>query len=407
MNQTNFGVAVIPAMTGFFSFGKRAKVREIQEVLPKHLPAVIKAEDNSLTGVAKYLLAAPLVTSVTKYMKKQEKHPITGVAKYVLRQAIAERNAPLPTGVAKYLAQAAKQPGAPRKSGVAKYLARQALAAPNLDLLTGVAKYQAEQDLIAKKKAIAVKIQQYKEADLAAAKAAREAAEAAYESSRLSEGLQYEQAVETTATTRLGRYIQEQAELLKKRPKATSVSKYINKKIVLDSQKPVVKLSKVAKYLKDQELAQSKKPTLTGVSRYLAKQPIIKNTTKPKENPVQSGVARYLAGQSAIESNKPALSGVAKYLAKQQAQLDQISKDTLRLVDHSTVKPLEGEFIPANSFAPATGVSRYLERQESVVSIAKESATGVSRYLERQGRPVRQAMASAPTGVDRYLLKRA
>jgi hypothetical protein len=159
MNQTNFGVAVIPTMTGFFSFGKRAKVREIQEALPKHLPAVIKADDNSLTGVAKYLLAAPLVTSVTKYMKKQEKHPITGVAKYVLRQTIADRNAPLPTGVTKYLALAAKQPVAPRKSGVAKYLAKQALAAPNLDLLTGVAKYQAEQDLIAKKKAIAVKIQ--------------------------------------------------------------------------------------------------------------------------------------------------------------------------------------------------------------------------------------------------------
>ena len=405
MNQTNFGVAVIPAMTGFFSFGKRAKVREIQDAAPKNLPAVIKAEDNSLTGVAKYLLAAPLVTSVAKYLKKQEKQPITGVAKYVLRQTIADRNKPQSTGVTRYLTQAAKQPATSKKSGVAKYIAKKALAVPNLSALTGVAKYQAEQDLIAQKKAIAMKIQQYKEADLAEAKAAREAAEAAYESSRLTEELQYEQAVEAPAATRLGRYIQAQTELLKKRPKATSVSRYINKKIVLDSQKPAVALSKVDKYLKEQELAQSKKPSLTGVAKYLAKQPTVVRVQKPKETLVQSGVARYLAGQSASESHKPALSGVAKYMEK----LEQLSKVTLLLTDNSTIKTVEGEFIPANSVTLATGVSRYLERQGAVVAVAKEGVTGVSRYLERQVGSVNRnmALASTPTGVDRYLLKRA
>lgn len=72
MNQHNFGVAIVPAMAGFFLFGKRAKVREIHEVIPQQLPAVVPNVPNSLTGVAKYLLSAPLVTSVAKYMKKKK-----------------------------------------------------------------------------------------------------------------------------------------------------------------------------------------------------------------------------------------------------------------------------------------------------------------------------------------------
>ena len=404
MNQTNFGVAVIPAMAGFL-FWKQAKVQEIQEVAPKYLPAVVENQASESTGVTKYLMALPLVTSVTKYMKKQEKQPVTGVAKYVLRQTIADRNAPSPTGVTKYLASAAKQPSALRKSGVAKYLAKLELATPNLAALTGVARYEAEQDLVAKKKAMAVKIQQYKEADIASAKAVRSAAEAAYESSRLTEGMHYEQAVEAPAATRLGRYMQEQAELQKKQPKATSVSKYINNKIVLDSQKPVVTISKVGKYLKEQELVQSKKPSLSGVAKYLAKQPIAIKPEKSKETLAQSGVARYLAGQTGAESNKPALSGVAKYMER-QARLEELNKVTLRLPDHSAVKSLEGEFIPANSFVP-TGVSRYLERQGTVVTVAKESLTGVSKYLEKQVGSVKQTLRSAPTGVDRYLVNRA
>jgi hypothetical protein len=405
MNQNNFGGAVIPAMAGFL-FWKQAKVQEIQEIAPKQLPAVMKNQASGPTGVAKYLIALPLVTSVTKYLKNQEKQSVTGVAKYVLRQTIADRNAPPTTGVTKYLAKAAKQPAPLKKSGVAKYLAKQELAAPNLLALTGVARYEAEQGLIAKKKAMAVMVQKYKEADIGAAKAARDAAETAYESSRLTEELQYGQALEAPAATRLGRYIQEQAELLKKRPKTTSVSRYINKKIILDSQKPTVTLSKVGKYLKEQELVQSKKPNLTGVAKYLAKQTTAVRAVVPKENLTQkSGVARYLAGQTVAESNKPALSGVTKYLEK-QARLEQLNKVTLRLPDHSSVKSLEGEFIPANSFAPATGVSRYLERQGAVVTVAKESLTGVSRYLEKQVGSVKQTLSSAPTGVDRYLFNR-
>jgi hypothetical protein len=410
MNQSNFGVAVIPAMTGFFSFGKRAKVQDIQEVAPKQLPAVIKNEPGGATGVAKYLLAAPLVTSVAKYMKKQEKHPITGVGKYVLRQTIAERNAPSPTGVAKYLAHAAKQPPVPKKSGVAKYIAKQELALPNLMVLTGVAKYQAEQDLIAQKKAIAIKVQRYKEADLAATLAAREAAEAAYASSKAMEPEQYEQTVEASATTRVGRYMQEQALLSKNRPKATSVSKYINQKIILDSQKPAVTMSKVGKYLREQELAQSKKPALTGVAKYLAKQPTIAKVQKPKDRPVQSGVARYLASQAVTETSRPAASGVARYLEKQE-QLEQLNVRALSLPNlnagEGDLTVLEGEFIPANSFPQSTGVSRYLEKQGAVVAVANEKLTGVSRYLERHVGIVKPPMRTAPTGVDRYLLKRA
>jgi hypothetical protein len=411
MAQQDFGVAVIPAMAGFL-FWKRAKVQEIQEVKASRLPAVIKTGE---TGVTRYLMSTPLVTTVAKYMKKNEKQSITGVAKYVLRQSIAERNAPPPTGVAKYLVNAAKQPSGIKKSGVAKYLAKQELAAPNMATLTGVARYEAEQALMARKKAAAAMIQKFKEDEEAAAlKAANEATEAAYESYSLAV-TEEEQAAEAPAATRVGQYLQQQAELYKKRPKATSVSKYIANKIALDSQKPTETISKVSKYLRQQALAESKKPSLTGVAKYLSKQKAVVRTVKPKENHVESGVARYLVAQAIVDSNKPSLSGVAKYLEK-QAYLEQSNR--LRLPDYRleqvedvAEKCLEGEFIPAGDFKPVTGVSRYLEKHDAVVAVstakAAGSSTGVSRYLDKQVKPSHPTQVSAPTSVDRYLLNRA
>jgi hypothetical protein len=424
MNQQNFGGAVIPAMAGFFLFGKRAKVREIQQEETQQLPMVVKAEPNGLTGVAKYLVSAPLVTSVAKYMKKNEKQSVTGVAKYVLRQTIADRNTPQPTGVSKYLAKAAKQPPAPKKSGVEKYLTKLELAEPNLSALTGVARYEAEQTLIAKKKAAEIMIQKYRDKEELAASAAREAAEACYESSNCTVA-QAEHEVETPAATRVGRYMQEQAELSKKRAKSTGVSKYMARKIVLDSQKPVITLSKVGKYLQEQSLAQSKKANPTGVARYLSKQQAVVKVVSPKVKFVPSGVARYLSAQAVVESNKPVVSGVAKYMEK-QAQIS--SSNVTKLIDQRVVHDqetanveietcLEGEFIPAGDFIPtnATGVSKYLEKQSAAVvavasEIAKESITGVSRYLEKQVHSVKHSIvttSSTATSVDRYLLNRA
>ncbi|NOS74481.1 MAG: hypothetical protein HOP36_08070 [Methyloglobulus sp.] len=424
MNQQNFGGAVIPAMTGFFLFVKRAKVQEIQQEETQQLPMIVKTEPNGLTGVAKYLVSTPLVTSVAKYMKKNEKQSVTGVAKYVLRQTIADRNTPPPTGVSKYLAKAARQPSAPKKSGVEKYLTKLELAEPNLSALTGVARYEAEQNLVAKKKAADIMIQKYRDNDEAAASAARAAAEACYESSSYTVAqAQAEHEVEAPAVTRVGRYMQEQAELSKKRAKATGVSKYLAKKIVLDSQKPVITLSKVGKYLQEQALAQSKKPNPTGVARYLSKQQAVVKVVSPKIKFVPSGVARYLSVQAAVESNKPVLSGVAKYMAK-QAQMG--SSNVAKLIDQRVVQDqeiinveietcLEGEFIPASDFIPtnATGVSKYLEKQSAAVvavasEIAKESITGVSRYLEKQIDSVKSIAATTPTvtSVDRYLLNR-
>jgi len=161
----------------------------------------------------------------------------------------------------------------------------------------------------------------------------------------------------------------------------------------------------------------SKKPNPTGVARYLSNQ-LSAPAFTPKVTLAQSGVARYLALQSVSENNKPSLSGVAKYMER-QAQLD---KDKVSLIGQSNLleyeathveaeKCLEGEFIPANDFLSATGVSRYLEKQGDVVTVAKEvakeSITGVSRYLEKQVGSVKQSLSSAPTSVDRYLLNRA
>ncbi len=407
MNQDNFGSAVIPAMAGFL-FWKRAKVQEIQQVKAPQLPAVIKAETSGQTGVAKYLLASPLVTSVAKYIKKKEKQPVTGVAKYVLRQTIADRNAPPPTGVAKYIAKAAKEVPTRKKSSIDKYLLKQELAEKKVSTLTGVARYNAEQDLQDRKKAATTMIERYREQEEATAKAAREEAEVAYELSSRSEQVEHE--VEAPAGTRVGRYLQEQAQLLKKQPKATSVSKYIAKKIAADSLKPELSMSKVSKYLRDQALAQNKKPKLTGVAKYISKQPpAAVKTTKPKENLAESGVARYMAAQTAADSNKPVLSGVAKYLEKQT----QLAREAmLRLPDHtgSHISALEGEFIPANNFVP-TGVSRYLEKQSADVAVAAETSgrsTGVSRYINSQSSSsATRTLTSAPTKVDKYLLNRA
>jgi hypothetical protein len=194
---------------------------------------------------------------------------------------------------------------------------------------------------------------------------------------------------------------------------------------VLDSQKPVITLSKVGKYLQEQSLAQSKKANPTGVARYLSKQQAVVKVVSPKVKFVPSGVARYLSAQAVVESNKPVVSGVAKYMEK-QAQIS--SSNVTKLIDQRVVHAqetanveietcLEGEFIPAGDFIPtnATGVSKYLEKQSAAVvavasEIAKESITGVSRYLEKQVHSVKHSIvttSSTATSVDRYLLNRA
>ena len=182
MSQNDFGGTVFPAMAGFFLFGKRAKVQEIQQDKSQQLPAVVTKENNGLTSVSRYLLTAPVVTSVAKYVKKTEKQQMSGVAKYLLRQTIAEKNAPEQSGVSKYVAKVAKEPGSPRKSGVEKYLAKQEWERKNAPALTGVAKYEANQNMLARKKAALELAKKYRDAEEEAARIARETAiEAAYE----------------------------------------------------------------------------------------------------------------------------------------------------------------------------------------------------------------------------------
>jgi hypothetical protein len=415
MNSNDFGSAVIPAMAGFFLFGKRAKVQEIQQDRPQQLPMVVGADLTGLTGVARYLISTPLVTGVTKYMRKKEKQPLTGVELYVLRQSIAEKNAPVQTSVSKYLARVTKEAPARKKTSVDKYVAKQEVAARSFSTLTGVARYEAEQDLMAKKQAAAAMIKKYLDEQEAAVISARAEAEAAYEASRNVVNEEVTQVEEPVATTRVGRYLQEQSALSKKRPAITGVARYLAKQIALDSQKPVI--SGVGRYLREQSVVLSKKPSPTGVARYLSNQ-LSAPVVNLKATLAQSGVARYLASQSVTESPRPNLSGVAKYMEKQA----QLNMETASLVGQSNLleyeatdvevdKCLEGEFIPANDFSSATGVSRYLERQGDVVIVAKEMAkdsiTGVSRYLEKQVGSVKQSLNATQTGVDRYLLNRA
>ena len=410
MNQIDFGrAAVIPAMAGFFFFGKRVKVQEIHEESPSQLPTVVKNDSNGQTGVARYLLSAPLVTTVTKYVKKSEKQHMTGVAKYVLRQKIAEKNAPVQTGVSKYLVKVAKGQSGCQKTGVDKYLLKQEWAVRNASVLTGVAKYQEEQDAVVRKKAAVELVKKYREAEAEAAKVAKETAQAAYITSRLAEK-ELGDMVEAPAATRVGRYLQAQQAVALVNAEPTGVAKYLARQIIIGSQKPT--LSKVSKYLRDQSLHQIKKPsvTVTGVAKYLSRQPPTIGPVPVKDKPVESGVARYLAAQEAVESTKPIQSGVSKYLHKQA----QLALAASKQPEGNIEKCLEGEFIPANEYVPArtTGVSRYLDKQVVMVVPATETTkgrvTGVSRYLDKQSSLVNQSLAVAPiTGVDRYLKKRA
>jgi hypothetical protein len=408
MAYQDFGGAVMPAMAGFF-FRTKAKVQGRNEELTPQLPAVIKVGDtDGVTGVSKYLATIPLVTSVAKYIKKQEKQPVSGVEKYILRQTIRDRNAPPPSSVAKYLAKQEKESPAKSRSSVDRYLLKQDLAARQFVNLTGVAKYQAEQDLIEKKKAAAALIQRYRDEEIAKA---REAEFAAYDSARIDDYIQTEiMDQEAPATTRVGRYLQEKNRIEKNKPKPSGVAKYIARKIAVDSQKP--ELSGVAKYLQTKKASPAQRPHATGVARYIAQQKPVANKEKVAKLPL-SGVAKYLTDQNEREASKPALSKVAKYLEK-QARLE-LENNKLTLLTHVTQEKLvaiEGEFIPADQEeASVTGVARYLARQDFAANNTTESGsqqlTGVAKYLQKKSASASSVVNAASTGVDRYLLRKA
>ncbi len=412
MSSNDFGGAVIPAMAGFL-FGKRAKVAAVQKKPEQqvNLPVIIQV--NGLTGVAKYLVSMPLITSVTKYVKKQEKQNISGVERYILRQAIAQKNTPPQTGVAKYMVMAEKNSPNRKKTTVDKYLTRIDFSLKPDVTLTGVAKYQAEQELLVKKKLAKEMIEKYRRQEEVAAMATEIASQA-----KLTE-------VETNATeteteelaaTGIGRYLQTQAARAKFAPKVTGVAKYVARKIALNSQKP--QLSRVEKYLRDQKLSGNKKPALTGVAKYLALQPksVVRVTN---EKIAQSGVSKYLANMSASENAKPLVSGVAKYINKQEEIIAQefVGIEQIKLIENiieevdQTEICLEGEFIPAKEqepneqVFPISGVAKYLEKQRVALEDTNTNLSGVSKYLDKQANTAKASLepATQVTGVERYL----
>jgi hypothetical protein len=161
MAQNYLSGLVLPAMAGFFLFGKRAEAQELKDAGSLH------SEDSSgLTGVSKYLKAheniAP-VTGVDKYLENLNRFQASGVTKYLRKQAVAEKLAAKQealTGVAKYLKNQKDIPpvsGVARyirkmdqtpASGVAKYMAKQAVAVRQVKapVATGVARYLENQE---------------------------------------------------------------------------------------------------------------------------------------------------------------------------------------------------------------------------------------------------------------------
>jgi hypothetical protein len=170
MDINYLGVLVLPAMAGFFWFGKRDEEADLQEVRERHEASSASTGDESgVSGVERYLnnpANFTTVSSVDKYLLKRDRFPATGVTKYLRRVAVAEKQSapkqtatsvekylksqkdvPPITGVARYL----KKHERPPASGVAKYVARQAVAAKQVEVqvVTGVAKYMENQDRLA------------------------------------------------------------------------------------------------------------------------------------------------------------------------------------------------------------------------------------------------------------------
>ncbi|NOT86276.1 MAG: hypothetical protein HOP02_16185 [Methylococcaceae bacterium] len=387
------------------------------------------------TGVARYLDALPLVTSVTKYLKKQPDVPATGIARYIAKQSLSEKNIPTLTGVAKYVSKTTKE-NAASASGVAKYLATQMLlgekkpvitsvvkyinkqtfAAGNIMSLSGVAKYQAEQDLIDKKEAAAVMIARYVAEEKKTTQAKAEAEKAKSDEEAIAP------AIEEPAATRLGRYLQAKTKLAQNSPVASGVTKYLAKQLIAESQKPIP--TGVAKYLSKQPRPFKTKPVVSSVARYLevhasavANKPAISSVAKymtrrdilDKNTPQVSSVSKYVATQSLVEKNLAEIvqqeqsdhsifdvitnSGVAKYLERQA----QLALEALAAAEESLV----GEYIPANE---AEGVARDSKDINERMVMAKEVMTGVSRYIEEQ---IQVAAKSKLTGVGKYLLEKA
>jgi hypothetical protein len=402
--------------------------------------AVEVAGQQQQTGVARYLSDLPLITGVTKYLKKQPEMVATGVAKYVAKQSLlTPEEAPILTGVAKYVAKTT--PTAPAASGVAKYLAAQMLLNKNKPvlssvaryinkqekvmgnavLLSGVAKYQAEQDLMAKKAAATAMIAKYLKEEALAAQTKAEA-----ELKKAQEEL-LAPTIEEPAATGVGRFMQTQAKLAQATPPVSGVAKYLARQLIIESQKPALTgvakymskqpqpaikakpaVSSVARYLEAQALASRGKPAFSGVSKYLLRQSLVE-----KNKPPMSSVSKYVAAHSAIEKIQPketitaapstetlfervAKSGVAQYLERQA----QLALEALAAAEKSLV----GEYIPAHETEAGADACKVIqEEQEAVVSI-KETATGVAKYIEKQ---IQAAALLKLTSVDRYLLQRA
>ena len=101
---------LIASMDGLLALGKSPKAqkakksssnkRNVQKELTVH-----SSDSAGFTGVAKYLQTIPAVTGVAKYLKKKELRLVTGVDRYLLNQSIAKRDAPVISGVSKYVAK--------------------------------------------------------------------------------------------------------------------------------------------------------------------------------------------------------------------------------------------------------------------------------------------------------------
>lgn len=433
---------MIGLIDGLFPFGKKSKIQKNQmdstalseASLEKSGGAVVPVTDPLMTGVTKYLNRLPVDSSVSKYLKKQDSSPVTGVAKYMVKQAQAtretpgmtrvtkylatiERNKPVASSVAKYMAQqvviAQQKPAA---SSVVRYLLKLEKAEKELAHLTGVAKYQAEQAKVARRAEARKLIEKYKEeeAQMAIERAAAEA--------QIEQDAEPQVLTEATADTGVGRYVQQQDHIQSMKPPVSGVAKYLARKIVLESKKPP--LSGVQKYL-SKHYVYKEKPNVSSVSKYLEVQ-----EQRAKEGPVISGVSKYITKKSLLSKGSPEKSGVAKYLlsharavsdkteAKPSAVDELVSTETgvsryiTDLLSSGNVDPLssivekclEGEFIPASETSDLAVEVKDIVQPVKKNPAKKAKSTGVSKYLDERAANEKTKKASKRTGVEKYLI---
>lgn len=287
------------------------------------LPAVEHsvAENDMPTGVSRYLSSRPVATGVDKYLKNHRQHEVTGVDKYVARRILADPDRPSATSVTKYLQEKREKTKPSSTSGVAKYVSKQVLRSTDRTVPTGVEQYVAKR-LKAEKEKIA-------------------------------------------GNTGVDKFLLAKERAARKAAAEKLVAYYIEKE---EAERVAAAAQMPENDIEPSNEVEAMSADATGVDKYLV---LRKNSQASGK---ATGVAKYVAKKIAWANNQPAKTGVSKYLQKQSLQIKPPSTSVSRYL-------LKQKYAP-KSVIETTGVDKYLERKETLSSVAGKYS-GVAKYIAK------------------------